>query len=139
LARTLLAKLARRYVEKAAPTMTEFSGDAADAKAAALKRRFQNVTRRIERRVRLRRLIRLAKRALPFFIVAVAATYAAMNSPWPIMATVKHLASFPNCEAVRAMGLAPAYRGNPGYWLRHDADNDGIACEPPPWIRLHSR
>lgn len=39
-----------------------------------------------------------------------------------------------NCDQARAMGLAPAYRGQPGYAPHLDADNDGIACEP-----LHSR
>jgi len=34
------------------------------------------------------------------------------------------------------MGLAPARRGQPGYWQKNDADNDGIACEPwPPRVR----
>jgi hypothetical protein len=51
-------------------------------------------------------------------------------SPWPPMATLKHLAAFPNCDAARAVGLAPARRGEPGYWPAHDADRDGIACEP---------
>lgn len=41
-----------------------------------------------------------------------------------------HLAASPNCTAARAVGLAPARRGQPGYWPSHDADNDGIACEP---------
>ncbi|MDN5927768.1 MAG: excalibur calcium-binding domain-containing protein [Hyphomicrobiales bacterium] len=30
----------------------------------------------------------------------------------------------------RLVGLAPARRGRPGYWSRHDADSDGTACEP---------
>ena len=42
-------------------------------------------------------------------------------------------------------GLAPAHRGEPGYYARHDEDDDGIACEPyfdktsfkkPPLIRV---
>lgn len=41
----------------------------------------------------------------------------------------RHIASAPNCDATRAQGLAPAYRGHPGYYPWHDADNDGIACE----------
>lgn len=35
-----------------------------------------------------------------------------------------------NCDQARAMGLAPAYRGQRGYAPHLDADNDGIACEP---------
>jgi hypothetical protein len=35
-----------------------------------------------------------------------------------------------NCDEARAAGVAPIYKGEPGYapWL--DADDDGIACEP---------
>ncbi|MED5548073.1 MAG: excalibur calcium-binding domain-containing protein [Pseudomonadota bacterium] len=51
-------------------------------------------------------------------------------SPWPIATTMRHLASAPNCDAARATGLAPARQGEPGYWPSHDADGDGIACEP---------
>jgi hypothetical protein len=40
-----------------------------------------------------------------------------------------------NCAQARAAGVAPIYRGQPGYapWL--DADDDGIACEPWMWRR----
>lgn len=41
-----------------------------------------------------------------------------------------HVLSATNCDAVRANGLAPARRGNPGYYAHHDADGDGLACEP---------
>lgn len=52
---------------------------------------------------------------------------------WPLMTTLKHVAAAPNCSAARAVGLAPARRGQPGYYFRHDRDQDGIACEP--WSR----
>lgn len=45
------------------------------------------------------------------------------------MMTARHLLSMPSCAATRAMGLAPAKIGHPGYWPKQDADNDGIACE----------
>jgi endonuclease YncB( thermonuclease family) len=35
-----------------------------------------------------------------------------------------------NCAAARAAGVAPIYRGQPGYRPHLDGDNDGIACEP---------
>lgn len=35
-----------------------------------------------------------------------------------------------NCDAARAAGAAPIYRGEPGYGLHLDRDRDGIACEP---------
>jgi hypothetical protein len=44
----------------------------------------------------------------------------------------RHVAAARNCDAARAVGLAPALRGQPGYYPQHDRDNDGIACEPWP-------
>lgn len=37
---------------------------------------------------------------------------------------------FRNCSEARAAGVAPIYRGQPGYRPEMDGDNDGIACEP---------
>jgi hypothetical protein len=37
---------------------------------------------------------------------------------------------FPNCDAARAAGAAPLYRGEPGYRPPLDRDGDGVACEP---------
>lgn len=36
---------------------------------------------------------------------------------------------YPNCAAARAAGAAPVRRGDPGYALHLDRDNDGIGCE----------
>ena len=36
---------------------------------------------------------------------------------------------YPNCDAVRAAGADPIFRGEPGYARHLDRDNDGIACE----------
>ena len=36
---------------------------------------------------------------------------------------------YANCAAVRAAGVAPLKRGEPGYASHLDQDNDGIACE----------
>lgn len=35
-----------------------------------------------------------------------------------------------NCDAARAAGAAPLYRGQPGYRPEMDGDSDGVACEP---------
>jgi hypothetical protein len=59
-------------------------------------------------------------------------------SPWPPLTTIMHIAAYPNCDATRAVGLAPARRGQPGYWPHNDADNDGIACEPLNGQRLRT-
>jgi len=49
---------------------------------------------------------------------------------WGPLTTLRHLAAAPNCDAARFVGLAPAKRGQPGYWASHDRDNDGVSCEP---------
>ncbi len=36
---------------------------------------------------------------------------------------------YANCDAVRAAGKAPLYRGEPGYRAGLDGDGDGVACE----------
>jgi hypothetical protein len=36
---------------------------------------------------------------------------------------------YKNCDAARAAGVAPLYRGQPGYRQVLDRDNDGVACE----------
>jgi hypothetical protein len=36
---------------------------------------------------------------------------------------------YANCDAVRAAGKAPLYRGQPGYRSGLDRDGDGVACE----------
>lgn len=65
-------------------------------------------------------------------VLCGAALYGAITalSPWSPLETLKHFAAFRNCDAAWAVGLAPALKGRPGYWLTHDRDNDGIACEP---------
>ena len=53
-----------------------------------------------------------------------------VQSPWPVLVTAKHVLAAHNCDTARVLGLAPARVGEPGYWAKLDADNDGIACEP---------
>ncbi|TVV71376.1 excalibur calcium-binding domain-containing protein [Sphingomonas solaris] len=47
-------------------------------------------------------------------------------------AVVEAATYYPGCNAVRAAGKAPLYRGQPGYRESMDGDNDGIVCEPHP-------
>jgi hypothetical protein len=54
-------------------------------------------------------------------------------SPWPPLLTLKHFAAFPSCKFAQAVGLAPAHKGEPGYWSAHDDDGDGEACEL--WVK----
>ncbi|KSZ55973.1 hypothetical protein Z045_25870 [Rhodococcus pyridinivorans KG-16] len=37
--------------------------------------------------------------------------------------------SYANCTQARQAGVAPIFRGEPGYAPHLDGDNDGIACE----------
>ena len=55
------------------------------------------------------------------------------SEPMTLAQTAKHLAAAPNCGAARMVGLAPARRGEPGYYPRHDRDGDGWACELVGW------
>lgn len=59
-------------------------------------------------------------------------SYVFISSPWPVGLTMRHFAAAPNCTAARMVGLSPAIKDAPGYYSRHDADADGIACEPFP-------
>ncbi|WP_246070751.1 excalibur calcium-binding domain-containing protein [Paenibacillus kobensis] len=36
---------------------------------------------------------------------------------------------YKNCDAVRAAGAAPLYKGQPGYSTSLDRDRNGVACE----------
>ena len=38
--------------------------------------------------------------------------------------------TYSGCNAVRAAGVAPLYRHEPGFSERLDGDGDGIGCEP---------
>jgi hypothetical protein len=51
---------------------------------------------------------------------------------WPLSVALRHATAARNCTAARAVGLAPAQRGQPGYYPQHDRDRDGVACEPWP-------
>lgn len=132
-----------RHVPKVplAPALRRPSGRARtlrerDAEAQKLKRRFSRLSRQLERREGLRALPRkLRAWTAPVLVsiclgVALAIPFA--TSPWSMTVTARHWLAAPNCNAARWVMLAPAYRGQPGYYSRHDADNDGIACEPWP-------
>ncbi|WP_316251167.1 excalibur calcium-binding domain-containing protein [Sphingomonas sp. JC676] len=45
-------------------------------------------------------------------------------------AAVERSVYYGNCDAARAAGTAPIYRGQAGYREGLDGDFDGIACEP---------
>nr|WP_082884907.1 excalibur calcium-binding domain-containing protein [Bradyrhizobium stylosanthis] len=96
-----------------------------------LQQRFRAVSRRNGEAPSLRRRFQAAT-ALVAAAFVVAVVWILASSPWPIAATLRHIASAPNCGVARWVGLAPATRGQPGYWKHHDRGGDGIACEPWP-------
>jgi hypothetical protein len=96
-----------------------------------------------------------AEAAEPVAVAAATPVLAAFEAPRPAVAAAKrrsgrHRASprrrptvrairvhrraayvhYSGCNEVRAAGLAPLYRGQPGYRVDMDGDLDGIACEP---------
>lgn len=78
------------------------------------------------RRLRPRAFLLLA--ATAGVLIAVGSFMA--TGSWPVDVKLRHLLAATNCSTARAVGLAPALRGEPGYYLHLDADGDGIACEP---------
>ena len=93
----------------------------------------QRQFRRVSRRAGLDQVPRwYVMLVLGTFAVAVVLSIITVASPWPVGLTLRHIAAAPNCSWARLVGLAPAYVGEPGYYRHHDADHDGIACEPWP-------
>ncbi|MEO3432375.1 excalibur calcium-binding domain-containing protein [Inquilinus sp. CAU 1745] len=70
--------------------------------------------------------------AVLFVGTIAAASWVAAVGPAQASIRIRHIAAAPNCNAARAVGLAPSHRGQPGYYPSHDRDNDGTACEPWP-------
>lgn len=104
-----------------------------EAAPGLLNRRFQAVSRPWDRRVRAAQFRRRTLSRLAIMAALILPTSASLLlSPWPPLLTLQHIAAAPNCSAARMIGLAPAYRGDPGYYDRHDRDKDGWACEPWP-------
>jgi len=114
--------------------------ETAEARLQRLNNGFRTVSRQLDRSSPKQWLSRITGRQLGVFglmasLVAIGAVtfhseFTTHN--WSIATTVKHIAAAPNCTAARLVGLAPARRGQPGYYFRHDRDQDGIACEPWP-------
>jgi hypothetical protein len=129
---SLFAQLRRQKPQR--PEIWPIHNDsiAAETRLRKLKDGFERVSDRWDRPIKRRKLYRAVMIAAIAATAGIALTWYFLTSPWPLIPTLKHLAAFPGCDAARFVGLAPAYRGQPGYWARHDRDRDGIACE---WYR----
>lgn len=91
------------------------------------------VSRRAGSRPRGRWYLRHWRLTALLVVLAVLASWSLVAvKPRTVGEGARHLLAAPNCDAARAVGLAPARRGQPGYYASHDADGDGIACEPWP-------
>lgn len=110
-----------------------------DENAIALRERFAKVSRRAARRAFWKRL---PNRALPWAAGYAIGVWLAvgfvMLSPWPFETVIRHVVAAPNCGAARAVGLAPAHRGAPGYWPWLDRDARGVACGTLPENARHA-
>jgi hypothetical protein len=71
-----------------------------------LQRRFRTVSARHDRAIKLRGYYRhLGIAALASIVVAFAVVWGLSTSPWPVMTTLRHIASSPNCAFARQVGL----------------------------------
>ncbi|WP_233342525.1 excalibur calcium-binding domain-containing protein [Maricaulis salignorans] len=102
-----------------------------DRHATRLRNRLRAVSTRAMRRQRVDHIIRVWGLRLVVIgaVLGLAWFTVASLSPWPVPTTLRHLAASKDCDTARAMELAPARRGEPGYWSWLDADHDGMACE----------
>ena len=100
--------------------------------AARLREQFGAVSARALPRKRMTGLRKWLLVVAVALASAGAIQLAATHKGWSWMQTARHVIAAPNCNAARLVGLAPAARGTPGYYRKHDADLDGLACEPWP-------
>ena len=69
--------------------------------------------------------------AAPGQPAAAASAFAPVRAtPAAAAEAVESKVYYAGCNEVRDLGKAPLYRGQPGYRIGMDGDNDGIACEP---------
>ena len=79
-----------------------YRGRDPDEEARRLKSRFRTISRRYEWALKWRRLTPWFKASALAGMGAFAISWGLLNlSPWPPLATLKHLAYFPNCNAAR--------------------------------------
>jgi Excalibur calcium-binding domain len=95
-----------------------------------LERRFSRVSGRFRRSSNFRLVGAIAWGAVG--IMAIGCLIAAQSSrpKWTIATSLPVATYVANCSEARARGIAPIFRGQPGYRPALDADNDGVACEP---------
>ncbi|MFC9895762.1 excalibur calcium-binding domain-containing protein [Nocardia sp. NPDC127579] len=78
------------------------------------------------------RRTRTSSRARAASLLAAVCAAAALITAFPAAVQASPDVYYPDCDAARAAGAAPLYRGDPGYRPPLDRDDDGVACEPYP-------
>jgi len=90
----------------------------------------------VEQAARRESLRRRLRRGLSAFcaasVIAFPLAAVMLSTGWSLPTTVRHFAAAANCQTARALGLANARKGEPGYWPWLDHARDGVACEVPP-------
>ncbi len=112
---------------------TAHRGRDAEEELRRLQHRFRPISRRYDRPIKLRRLLRKASVPVMAAIAAVM-LYLGLTTQFPGLQTMarEHRTFYRNCDAARAAGVAPIRIGEPGYRPQLDHDRDGWACEPWP-------
>jgi len=110
-----------------------------EREAQKIKRRFQAVSdrsfsrrgpRKIKRRSRSGALAVVGLAAIAAYIIY---TWVWRSNLWPSEQVRSQATYITDCVSARRMGIAPLYKGFPGYRTSLDRDGDGIACEPYPF------
>jgi hypothetical protein len=85
-------------------------GPGPEERLRGLQRRFRSVSKRDGRVNQLRRYYRSVKIAALAGVIGFAIVWSLGSSPWPVTTTLRHIASAPNCDFARLVGLAPETR-----------------------------
>lgn len=110
-----------------------------EVEAQKLKRRFQAVSNRSFSRRGPRKFKRgpwdriIIVAGLAAVVTYVLYSWVWKSNLWPSEQVRSQAAYISDCASARRMGIAPLYKGFPGYRASLDRDGDGIACEPYPF------
>ena len=102
------------------------------AELRRLERWFQVVCQRHQRIGKLYAFLDRASAPL-LTVLGLVMVYFALATTFPRISTSAQdfKIYFADCDAARASGMAPLYRGSAGYRTALDPDGDGIACGSP--------
>jgi hypothetical protein len=110
----------------------------ADRRAHDLRCRFQSISASSFRKPKPKWRTWSFRTWLSIALFAVVVLYLSYSwiwnsNLWPSQQIRLRTLYISSCAQARRIGLAPLYRGLPGYLAALDADRDGIACEPHPF------